>query len=489
VSTNEIRLTELVDAVAAFNRAGWFERPRLTPPRLARAARAARRTFEREDIPLARDEMAWRLLLLDTHRIWSEDADAGIQPGDDVVYQLTLFALERIGGKGFNHFADPEEDWNSRPGDLLLSFYRGRRKHRLLIPRPGPYLSPALITGLNQFLPADGQRLWFFDHGPPTAIVTRAGHRGRTCRAARGPRAAPASGRSRRHQPVGQDEASAGLARPAPETGQQAFKRMLRDLITPALRELGIRGPGGYASGDYSGFLDFQKSRHNTKDEVEFTINLGAAYTPTGDGYWHERIGAVMPARRDTWWTLQTGQPIETVAAEVLAAIRSYGWPAIQAALDSPGFPPDPDFRWPRSFQPQPSSALLPPWPDDPQDQDPFTEITDPHPNLRLAAAEIIVEFHLADPRAKRQLLTCLATDPNAGIRVLAGRALATWAGQPDVLAELQAAAAQDEDLRVRWACRYVIRLAPPAVSNARPARGCHGGQPGWQTTDLRPAT
>jgi hypothetical protein len=50
----------------------------------------------------------------------------------------------------------------------------GRRKHRLLIPRPGPYLSPALITGLNQSLPAGGQRLWFLDHGPPLAIVTRA---------------------------------------------------------------------------------------------------------------------------------------------------------------------------------------------------------------------------------------------------------------------------------------------------------------------------
>jgi hypothetical protein len=239
---------------------------------------------------------------------------------------------------------------------------------------------------------------------------------------------------------------------------------MLRDLITPALRELGMGGPGGGyrgASGDYAGFLGFQKSRYNTKDEVEFTINLGAAYTPTGDGYWDDRIGAVMPARRDTWWTLRTGQPIEPVAAAALAAIRSYGWPAIQAALDSPGFPPDPAYRWPRSFPPEPSSALLPPWPHDRADEDPFTEITDQHPSLRMAAAEIILEFHLADPRAKPALLRCLATDPDAGIRVLAARGLATWAGQPDVLAELQAAAAQDEDLHVRWACRYVIRLGP----------------------------
>ncbi len=207
--------------------------------------------------------------------------------------------------------------------------------------------------------------------------------------------------------------------------------------------------------------MGFQKSRYNTKDTVEFTINLGAAYAPTSHGYWHDRIGEVMPARRDTWWTLRAGHPIEPVAGEVLAAIRTYGWPAILAALDSPGFPPDPAYRWPRSFPPEPSSALLPARADDPENEDPFTELADQHPSVRRTAAEIILEFHLADPRAKPALLTRLASDPNAGIRELAARGLATWAGQPDVLAELRAAAAQDEDLQVRWACRYVIRLAP----------------------------
>ena len=487
---------ELVDAVAAFRRAGWFERPRLEPPRLARAARAAWRMFEREDIPLARDQMAWRLLLLDTHRTWSEDADAGIEPGDGI-YGLTLFALEGIGGKGFGHFYDPEEDWHSRPGDLVLSFSWGRRKHRLLIPRPGPYLSPALITGLNQSLPADGQRLWFLDHGPPLAIVTRAtaaeraalreftgirldpgppawwtaiaplpppgepGAVSEPVRPAR-PRPAPVSGEGREQPRAHQGSASAGPA-PAAETAQQAFRRMIHELITPALRRLGMNSVGGYRhdSGEYTGYLGFQKSRYNTKDTVEFTINIGAAYAPTSDGYWHDRIGKVTPARRDTWWTLRAGHPIEPVAGEVLAAIRTYGWPAILAALDSPGFPPDPAYRWPRSFPPEPSSALLPAWADDPENEDPFTEIADQHPSVRRTAAEIILEFHLADPRAKPALLTRLASDPNASIRELAARGLATSAGQPDVLAELRAAAAQDEALRVRWACRYVIRLAP----------------------------
>ncbi len=408
-----------------------------------------------------------------------------------------MFALEGIGGKGFGHFYDPEEDWHSRPGDLVLSFSWGRRKHRLLIPRPGPYLSPALITGLNQSLPADGQRLWFLDHGPPLAIVTRAtaaeraalreltgirldpgppawwtaiaplpppgepGAVSEPVRPAR-PRPAPVSGEGREQPRAHQGSASAGPA-PAAETAQQAFSRMIHELITPALRRLGMNSVGGYRhdSGEYTGYLGFQKSRYNTKDTVEFTINIGAAYAPTSDGYWHDRIGKVTPARRDTWWTLRAGHPIEPVAGEVLAAIRTYGWPAILAALDSPGFPPDPAYRWPRSFPPEPSSALLPAWADDPENEDPFTEIADQHPSVRRTAAEIILEFHLADPRAKPALLTRLASDPNASIRELAARGLATSAGQPDVLAELRAAAAQDEALRVRWACRYVIRLAP----------------------------
>src|SRR5260370_24186331 len=110
--------------------------------------------------------MAWRLLLLDTHPTWSEDADAGIEPGDGI-YGLTLFALEGIGGKGFGHFYHPEEHWHSSPGDLGLSLPWGRRKHRLLIPPPRPYLTPALNTGLTQRHPADGHRLPALSHPPP----------------------------------------------------------------------------------------------------------------------------------------------------------------------------------------------------------------------------------------------------------------------------------------------------------------------------------
>lgn len=56
---------------------------------------------------------------------------------------------------------------------------------------------------------------------------------------------------------------SAGTSQTAGEvTAQQLFRQMMRDLIGPALRELGFRGSVGcgfrYASGDYVGFVSLE---------------------------------------------------------------------------------------------------------------------------------------------------------------------------------------------------------------------------------------
>lgn len=57
---------------------------------------------------------------------------------------------------------------------MELRFRLNKRDQVLTIPAPGRHLSPALITGLNALLPDDQDKLWFADHGPPIAIVTRA---------------------------------------------------------------------------------------------------------------------------------------------------------------------------------------------------------------------------------------------------------------------------------------------------------------------------
>ena len=163
----------LTAALAAFRTAGWFAKSRLSTDDLARAAVQAWRDFEREELPLTPEEMNWRLLVLDNDRTWSEDVDAGVRPGDGI-HEETLVAVWRIVGDRLGGLGDPEEDWSGRPGDVLLTFSPRGRPRRLLLPSPGPYLSPALFTGLNALLPDDGPRLWFASNERPIGIVTRA---------------------------------------------------------------------------------------------------------------------------------------------------------------------------------------------------------------------------------------------------------------------------------------------------------------------------
>jgi len=117
-------------------------------------------------------------------------------------------------------------------------------------------------------------------------------------------------------------------------TAQQLYPKMIKELIGPALQALGFVGDR-YVNGDYAGMVGVQKSRYNTKDKVDLTIHLGAEYAPTGYGYWHTRLPGLMPGRHRGWWGLQTGQPMEPVALDVLAAFHAYGWPAILAAVDA----------------------------------------------------------------------------------------------------------------------------------------------------------
>ena len=75
---------------------------------------------------------------------------------------------------------------------------------------------------------------------------------------------------------------------------------------------------------------------------MDFTVNLEAIHAPPGTAYRDARLPRLIHNRRRTWWTVETGHPIELVAEDMLADFRDYGWPAILAAVDSPGFQPDP---------------------------------------------------------------------------------------------------------------------------------------------------
>jgi hypothetical protein len=147
-------------------------------------------------------------------------------------------------------------------------------------------------------------------------------------------------------------------------TAQDVFKRMLRDEIAPGLRASGLKGSGQrfeLPSESYWALLGFQKSAWSDRLRLTFTVNLtvvardvwtnGRRRWPqlseqpgpnwslspmmesAFDGYWHSRIGQLMPANVDQWWELDASEDSGAVAAEVVEAIRRYAIPEMEERL------------------------------------------------------------------------------------------------------------------------------------------------------------
>jgi hypothetical protein len=132
---------------------------------------------------------------------------------------------------------------------------------------------------------------------------------------------------------------------------------MLREQVAPALRELGFTGSGpAYSLPDdaHWALVGFQKSAWSDSDSVAFTVNVTVAsrdvwenerrtrlYLPAkpapnthyGDYVWQTRIGFLLPSGRDHWWEVEAGTTTETLAAEVVGAIRDYALPAMRRQL------------------------------------------------------------------------------------------------------------------------------------------------------------
>lgn len=144
-------------------------------------------------------------------------------------------------------------------------------------------------------------------------------------------------------------------------TAQDAYRQMLREHIAPELQELGFRrgpSPGAFRceSGKHAAEVRFLKSRGSTRQEVSFWVDLHASWTKTEWVYWEWTLCSLA---REPLWELQAEGPAEPVASEVLRVFRRYGWPAIQAALDNPGYPPDPAVHWAGTFPKIPRGPMF----------------------------------------------------------------------------------------------------------------------------------
>jgi hypothetical protein len=241
----------------------------------------------------------------------------------------------------------------------------------------------------------------------------------------------------------------------AAATAQNAYRLMLREHIAPALRELGFRrgpSPGAFRveTATHAAEVRFRKSRGSTRQEVDFWAEMHASDIKTEFVYWERSLHSLAQELL-LRWTLAAGRPIEPVASEVLRVFRSHGWPAVEAALDNPGYPKDPTVRWARTFPKIPRGPMF----------------GDGVEAARRSRAELEQIMALADSdlRAFEALLVCLETDPNPGIRQSAAWWLLYRASEERSRQALRAAAAADEDAEVRWIARYALRLADPGTA------------------------
>jgi hypothetical protein len=133
---------------------------------------------------------------------------------------------------------------------------------------------------------------------------------------------------------------------------------MIRDVVSPAMRALGFKGSGGSyvlpAPGAWV-IVGFQRSVHDRRDEVSFTVNLTVAsktaweagraeqpYLPErpapnmryGPATWQRRLGSLMPAGADRWWTITVETDVRGVGEDVVGALRDHGLRPMREEVD-----------------------------------------------------------------------------------------------------------------------------------------------------------
>jgi hypothetical protein len=111
-------------------------------------------------------------------------------------------------------------------------------------------------------------------------------------------------------------------------TAQDRFRDFLAG-VAPDLRAKGFKRKGGIFRRDLPGFAQFvtyQKSRDSDQGTILFTVSLGvdlealhflaARHNSVHDCPWRVRLGELLDARGDYWWTLGGGDDLDRLVAE-----------------------------------------------------------------------------------------------------------------------------------------------------------------------------
>jgi hypothetical protein len=290
--------------------------------------------------------------------------------------------------------------------------------------------------------------------------------------------------------PAGPPAGARGGISPA----RQLYLEMMSEVVAPALAEFGFVRRGRefrYRTGDYLAKMQPTPLRRNPPGEYGFGVDLGISFVPEGPPwFWHDRLQALAPRARDrvgddsghlARWTVEVGRPAAPVAEDLLAAFRGKGWPAIQALLDDPGYPPDQSRTWARTLAPirgragwaavrrRLEEAVSVVATVNPSFDKQFAYLSDQEPGTRRHAIDDLTNWAADDPRTELAVLNRLAEDPDPEVRRTAALRLAGRATGDAVREALEYAAAEDEDLNVRWAARYALKLAASSSGATTP--------------------
>lgn len=144
-------------------------------------------------------------------------------------------------------------------------------------------------------------------------------------------------------------------------SAQGWFKLMVRTSLAPGLATLGFVGSGHVFRSkvdDYWTQVSLHQSEGGFLHRIRFTVDLGVVqrnewdeqlrvrpYYParhqpaSNNAGWSARIGELVTVGGfpigDLWWELDAGRPFESLADEIVSAVRTFGMPAMSEQISA----------------------------------------------------------------------------------------------------------------------------------------------------------
>ena len=126
-------------------------------------------------------------------------------------------------------------------------------------------------------------------------------------------------------------------------TAREKYDAMLRDQISPWLRERGFRKRRNrFRRADDQGWqvVDFQASQYGSRDDVQFTINLWVGVRELevveAERQVEQRVGALLPGAEDHWWPMDGATDTAALGSEIrdIVETRCLPWLDARRSLD-----------------------------------------------------------------------------------------------------------------------------------------------------------